>query len=119
MVRQLSLRAAYLWLAPQPRGSFHNRTYSTSWPILRQALFGQQLLKNVPLAARIRRQLEDEPGGALPEDPFIDLLEDTLEADQAKRMLEVAIEWGRYGELYEYDYHTGRLKLPGTGNTKE
>ena len=73
----------------------------------------------VPLAARIRRQLEDEPGGALPEDPFIDLLEDTLEADQAKRMLEVAIEWGRYGELYEYDYHTGRLKLPGTGNTKE
>jgi NitT/TauT family transport system ATP-binding protein len=34
-------------------------------------------------------------------------------------MLEVAIEWGRYGELYEYDYHTGRLKLPGTGNAKE
>ena len=86
---------------------------------LRQTLFGQQLLKNVPLAARIRRQLDDEPGGALPEDPFIDLLEDTLEADQAKRMLEVAIEWGRYGELYEYDYHTGRLKLPGTGNAKE
>jgi len=85
----------------------------------RQALFGQQLLKNVPLAARIHRQLQIEPGGALPEDPFIDLLEDALEADQAKRMLEVAIEWGRYGELYEYDYHTGRLKLPGTGNAKE
>jgi NitT/TauT family transport system ATP-binding protein len=85
----------------------------------RQALFGQQLLKNVPLAARIHRQLQDEPGGTLPEDPFIDLLEDALEADQAKRMLEVAIEWGRYGELYEYDYHTGRLKLPGTGNAKE
>jgi NitT/TauT family transport system ATP-binding protein len=85
----------------------------------RQALFGQQLLKNVPLAARIHRQLQDEPGGALPEDPFIDLLEDALEADQAKRMLEVAIEWGRYGELYEYDYHTGRLKLPGTDNAKE
>jgi len=24
----------------------------------------------------------------------------------------VAIEWGRYGEVYEYDYHTGRLKMP-------
>jgi NitT/TauT family transport system ATP-binding protein len=95
------------------------RRYVQADQALRQALFGQQLLKNVPLAARIRRQLEDEPGGALPEDPFIDLLEDTLEADQAKRMLEVAIEWGRYGELYEYDYHTGRLKLPGTGNAKE
>jgi hypothetical protein len=40
MVRQLSLRAADLWLAPQPQGSFHNRAFSTSWPILRQALFG-------------------------------------------------------------------------------
>lgn len=93
--------------------------YAQADQALRQTLFGQQLLKNVPLAARIRRQLEDETGGALPEDPFIDLLEDALEADQAKRMLEVAIEWGRYGELYEYDYHTGRLKLPGTGNAKE
>jgi NitT/TauT family transport system ATP-binding protein len=93
--------------------------YAQADQALRQTLFGQQLLKNVPLAARIRRQLEDETGGALPEDPFVDLLEDTLEADQAKRMLEVAIEWGRYGELYEYDYHTGRLKLPGTGNAKE
>ena len=93
--------------------------YAGADQLQRQTLFRQQLLRNVPLAARIYRQLEDEPGGALPEEPFIDLLEDGLEADQAERMLEVAIEWGRYGELYEYDYHTGRLKLPGTGNNKE
>ena len=66
----------------------------------------------MPLAARIRQQLEDEPNGTLPEEPFIELLEDSMEAEEAKRMLEVAIEWGRYGEVYEYDYHTGRLNLP-------
>lgn len=35
-----------------------------------------------------------------------------MKKDEAKRVLEVAIEWGRYGEIFEYDFHTGRLKLP-------
>lgn len=81
---------------------------------LRQEIFGQQLLLHVPLAARIRQQLDLEPTGTSPEEPFIELLEEFLKADEAKRMLEVAVEWGRYGEIYEYDFHTGRLKLPDT-----
>jgi NitT/TauT family transport system ATP-binding protein len=88
------------------------RRYALASQDQRQALFGRQLLQRVPLAARIHRELEEEASGTLPEQPFLDLLEDTLEADQAVRMLEVAIEWGRYGELYGYDYHTGRMKLP-------
>ena len=35
-----------------------------------------------------------------------------MRADVAKHVLETAVEWGRYGEVYEYDFHTGRLKLP-------
>ncbi|HJV81849.1 nitrate/sulfonate/bicarbonate ABC transporter ATP-binding protein [Noviherbaspirillum sp.] len=79
---------------------------------LRQEIFGQQLLTHVPLASHIRQQLEAEPSGALPEKQFLELLEEFLKADEAKRVLEIAIEWGRYGEAYEYDFHTGRLKLP-------
>ncbi len=79
---------------------------------LRQEIFGQQLLTHVPLAAHIRHRLEQEPSGALAEKPFLELLEEFLKADEAKRVLEVAVEWGRYGEVYEYDFHTGRLKLP-------
>ena len=67
---------------------------------------------HVPLAAHIRRKLEVEVNGSLSEQPLLELLEEFLKADEAKRVLEVAIEWGRYGEVYEYDYHTGRLKLP-------
>ena len=59
-----------------------------------------------------RKQLEEEPNGTLSEAPFIELLEEFLEAEEASRVMEVAVEWGRYGEVYEYDYHTGRLKLP-------
>ena len=86
--------------------------YAQAEKAVRQEIFGQQLLARVPLAARIRLQLEQEPTGMLGEKPFIDLLEEFLKADEAKRVLEVAVEWGRYGEIYEYDFHTGRLKLP-------
>jgi NitT/TauT family transport system ATP-binding protein len=78
----------------------------------RQELFGQQLLRHVPLAARIHAQLAQADGGSVAEEPFIELLEAMLEAEQAKRTLEIAVEWGRYGEVYEYDFHTRRLTLP-------
>jgi NitT/TauT family transport system ATP-binding protein len=90
------------------------RHFAEAEHTLRQTMFGQQVLAHAPLVARIRQQLELEPNGTLPEEPFLELLEDSMEAEDAKRMLEVAIEWGRYGEVYEYDYHTGRLKLPET-----
>lgn len=79
---------------------------------LRQEIFGQQLLTHVPLAAHIRRNLESDSAGSLPEQNFLRLLEEFMEAEDAKRVLEIAVEWGRYGEVYEYDYHTGRLTLP-------
>lgn len=86
--------------------------YAEAEHTLRQEIFGQQLLTHVPLVARIRQGLEADATGTLPEKPFLDLLEEFLKADEAKRVLEVAIEWGRYGEAFEYDFHTGRLKLP-------
>jgi NitT/TauT family transport system ATP-binding protein len=79
---------------------------------LRQEIFGQQLLTHVPLAAHIRRNLESDSAGSLPEQNFLKLLEEFMEEEEAKRVLEIAVEWGRYGEVYEYDYHTGRLTLP-------
>jgi NitT/TauT family transport system ATP-binding protein len=78
----------------------------------KQELFGQQLLTHVPLAAHIRRNLETEANGSLAEARLIELLEEFMKEDEAKRVLEIAVEWGRYGEVYEYDYHTGRLTLP-------
>lgn len=78
----------------------------------RKQLFGQQLLKNVPLAARIHHSLKLEKSGEIRKEPFLNLLEEFLTAEEAKQMLEVAVEWGRYGEMYEYNYHTGMLKLP-------
>jgi len=79
---------------------------------LRQELFGQQLLEHVPLAAHIRHSLEQEASGELPEEPFLRLLSETLSAAEAERVLRTAIEWGRHGEVFEYNYTTGLIHLP-------
>jgi NitT/TauT family transport system ATP-binding protein len=88
------------------------RHYVEAEQAQKQELFGQQLLEHVPLAADIRRSLENEPSGTVPRKRFLDLLEDFLKEDEAERVLQVAIEWGRYGEVYEYDFHTGMFTLP-------
>ncbi|QJE00948.1 nitrate/sulfonate/bicarbonate ABC transporter ATP-binding protein [Massilia forsythiae] len=88
------------------------RDYAAAAQARRQELFGRQVLANVPLAARIRAALAASESGTLPEEPFIELLEEGMKENRARRTLEIAVEWGRYGELYEYDFHLKRLKLP-------
>jgi NitT/TauT family transport system ATP-binding protein len=78
----------------------------------RQILFGKQLLKRVPLAAHIRHSLVQDPSGELKEEHFLDLLRENLDKDEAERVLNVAIEWGRHGEVYSYNYNTGMIQLP-------
>ncbi len=86
--------------------------YSVADQGLRREIFGQQLLQHVPLAAEIRHSLEQESDGELGEEPFLRRLEEFMKEEEAERVLKVAIEWGRYGEVFEYDFHTGMLKLP-------
>ena len=78
----------------------------------RQIIFGKQLIENVPLIAYIRQGLEKDPSGDLHEDMFIRLLRFTLSETAALSALRVAIEWGRYGDLFEYDFNTGTLNMP-------
>ena len=78
----------------------------------RREIFGQQLLAHVPLAAYIRHSLEQEANGQLREEHFLKLLRDSMNAAEAQAVLRVAIEWARYGEVFEYNYPTGMIRLP-------
>lgn len=77
----------------------------------RQRLFGQQVLENVPLVAYIRQALEQDPSGDLHESLFLRLLRFTLGEADAVLALQVAIEWGRYGNLFEYNFNTGVIQI--------
>jgi len=78
----------------------------------RKEIFGRQLLENVPLVTYIRHGLVQDPSGDLHEDLFLKLLRFSLDEADAISALRVAIEWGRYGDLFEYNFNTGILNMP-------
>lgn len=77
----------------------------------RKPLFAEALIKNIPLAAHIRKVLDTRPGNRAHEDRFLGELEKYLSEDEARRVLDAVIEWGRYAELFAYDDHSGMLSL--------
>jgi NitT/TauT family transport system ATP-binding protein len=78
----------------------------------RKSVFAEQLLGNISLASHIRRVLDERRDHRAPEDRFIQELEDYLTDDEAERVLEQVINWGRYAEIFDYDYTSGILSLP-------
>ena len=40
---------------------------------------------------------------------FLDMLRRGFSEDEARHQLDIAIDWGRYGELFDYDANTRQL----------
>jgi NitT/TauT family transport system ATP-binding protein len=69
----------------------------------RKKLFADRLIAYVPLAARIRRVLDDRPSHRAPAARFREELEDYMSESFADQTLDAVIDWGRYAELFAYD----------------
>jgi NitT/TauT family transport system ATP-binding protein len=69
----------------------------------RKKIFSQQLLRYVPLAAHIRRILDERASHTAPKARFIDELEDSMGDEEAEQTLRAIISWGRYAEVFAYD----------------
>jgi NitT/TauT family transport system ATP-binding protein len=78
----------------------------------RKQIFAEHLLAHISLAAHIRRVLDERRDHKAPEDRFLQELEDYMGDDEAERVLEQVIVWGRYAEIFDYDYTSGVLHLP-------
>lgn len=76
-----------------------------------KASFARLAVANAPLVRTIVRALEHSNDGALRDDFFRDLLRRAFSAEDAQKQLELAIDWGRYGELFDYDADSGELVL--------
>lgn len=84
----------------------------------RKQLFAQRLLEKVPLARYIRRVLDDKPGHRVSEERFLSKLEDFLSEKEAERVLHTMIDWGRYAEIFAYDFNAGMLSLENPGSNQ-
>ncbi|MEU6124915.1 nitrate/sulfonate/bicarbonate ABC transporter ATP-binding protein [Streptomyces sp. NPDC047123] len=80
--------------------------------LTRKHLFAAAVLANVPLIATIRTLLTASDGGRLRESHVTDRLRATCSESTARQQLTIAITWGRYAELFEYDARDGVLTLP-------
>ena len=77
----------------------------------RKRLFARHLETRVPLAAHIRRVLDERPTHRAPLHRFSDELEDHMSEDYAEDTLHAVISWARYAEYFAYDEETGLLTL--------
>ncbi|OAJ52114.1 nitrate ABC transporter ATP-binding protein [Paraburkholderia ginsengiterrae] len=77
----------------------------------RKMMFADHLLKNVPLAARIKKVLNERPGHRAPRVRFEQELEDFLSDGAAEETLDAVINWGRYGEIFSYNDKTEIFSL--------
>ncbi|TXH05621.1 MAG: nitrate/sulfonate/bicarbonate ABC transporter ATP-binding protein [Nevskiaceae bacterium] len=68
----------------------------------RKDLFADHLLAYVPLAAHMRRVLEERPDRSARISRFLEELEDYMTEDNAKESLKAVIAWGRYAEIFSY-----------------
>src|SRR5476651_983686 len=77
----------------------------------RKRLFSQHLLSYVPLAAHIRRVLDERTSHTAPKTRFFDELEDHMAEDAAEETLRTIISWGRYAEAFAYDDQSQSFSL--------
>ena len=69
----------------------------------RKKIFQRQLLANVPLAAHIRRILQERANHLAPKSRFYDELEDHMSSEDAEETLRSVTAWARYAEAFAYD----------------
>ncbi|MEP9372135.1 nitrate/sulfonate/bicarbonate ABC transporter ATP-binding protein [Mesorhizobium sp. KR1-2] len=77
----------------------------------RKHLFAQQLAAHVPLAAHIRRKLDERASHEAPARRFRDELEDHMSEENAEYTLRAITSWARYAELFAYDEKTDMFTL--------
>jgi NitT/TauT family transport system ATP-binding protein len=85
--------------------------FATAAPDERKRVFARQLLTFVPLAAHVRRVLDERTSHVARRSRFIDELEDFMSEDSAEQTLSVIVSWGRYAEIFAYEDESERFTL--------
>ncbi|MFM8454018.1 MAG: nitrate/sulfonate/bicarbonate ABC transporter ATP-binding protein [Gammaproteobacteria bacterium] len=87
------------------------RKFADAEILERKHLFAKHLLNYIPLAKYIRDTLEIAASHRISEEVFLELLLSNLSEEEAEKVLKVIIDWGRYAEIFAYDFDAGILSL--------
>lgn len=95
------------------------RTFAESDILTQKELFRQAATEHVLLLRQISRALENKSNHTVPEDFFLDMLDEQFSDEETQRQLETAINWGRYAELFDFDGARRRFTLPEQEDEEE
>jgi NitT/TauT family transport system ATP-binding protein len=87
------------------------RTFNDADIAASKSLFANQARKLAPLVRSIVNTLSTCRDGNISERFLLDLLRRGFSEEEARAQLDIAIDWGRYGELFDFDANTGQLQL--------
>ncbi|MCO6558669.1 MAG: nitrate/sulfonate/bicarbonate ABC transporter ATP-binding protein [Bifidobacterium sp.] len=74
-------------------------------------LFAQLVMDHAPLVRTIDRALRNHPDRGLRGELILDLLRSQHTDEEAQQQFDIAVTWGRYGELFDYDADDDQLTL--------
>jgi NitT/TauT family transport system ATP-binding protein len=88
------------------------RSYAESEILAQKELFRKAATDHVLLLRQITRALSNKSDHTVPQDFFLDMLDEQFSEDETQRQLDTAVSWGRYAELFDYDASRRRFVLP-------
>src|SRR6201997_3935499 len=86
--------------------------YANSEILRQKEIFRDAALGNVLLLRQIRRALEAKSDHTVPEEFFLDMLDEQFSDEESRRQIETAVNWGRYAELFDFDAARRRFVMP-------
>lgn len=93
--------------------------YAESEILKQKELFRKAAVEHVLLLRQITRALNNKSDHTVPEEFFLDMLDEQFSEEETQRQLDTAINWGRYAELFDFDSSRRRFILPETEETAE
>ena len=87
------------------------KAYAESEILKQKELFRKAALDHVLLMRQITRALANKSDHSVPEEFFLDMLDEQFSDEECARQLQTAINWGRYAELFDWDDARRRFML--------
>lgn len=85
------------------------KDFTTAGIQMSKQIFAQQARTRAPLVRTICNALHDCPDRSLRAGFFLDILQQGFSPNDAQQQLDIAIGWGRYAELFDYNTHTDQI----------
>ncbi len=88
------------------------RAFAESEILLQKELFRKAAVEHVLLLRQITRALDNKADHTVPEEFFLDMLDEQFSDEETRAQLDTAVNWGRFAELFDFDGARRRFMLP-------